>query len=316
MAVYTVLTGAEIDALANALALGTPERWQGVGAGIENSTYFLSCRRDGELREWVLTIAETTSREDTLFIARWMARLAGDGLPVPAPLCDPATDNPVTTVQGKPAIVVPRIRGRHPADADNAQCAAIGHFLGAMHASALRSGAGHAGPRGLDWLTGTAQRLLPQLADDDRSLLEQELARLERLRAAALPAGIIHGDLFRDNALFDGSTLVAVIDFFMAGSGPLGLDLAIAVNDWCSRPDRSLDTDKVSVMLSAYESERPLIQTEHDSWHGLLCLASTRFWVSRLQANLEPRPASPGALPASKDPGELREQLLLRRNRQ
>lgn len=315
MAVYTVLSQGDIDALAATLGLGTPLRWHGVGAGIENSTYFLTCRgHDGIQREYVLTIAESASPDDVLFIADWMMELAGNGLPVPAPQRHPQTGSPQLTLHNKPAIVVPKIEGGHLVTPNLPQCEEIGRFLGAMHRLALTSGRRHNSPRGLDWLIQTAQRLLPQIDAADRLLLTEELARLAQLQAIGLPAGIIHGDLFRDNALFRGVTLVAVIDFFMAGSGPLALDLAIAINDWCSHPDGALDSSRATAMLDAYACERPLTNTERRCWPELLCLAATRFWVSRLQVRWEPRHLDSGALPGSKDPDELRALLQQRRH--
>ncbi len=314
MAVYTVLTPGDIEALAVTLGLGTPLQWRGVGAGIENSTYFLTCREAAAApREYVLTIAEAAHVDDVRFIARWMTRLADNGLPVPAPRSAPNDNDPLLTLYGKPAIVVPKINGEHLQTPETGHCEQIGRFLGAMHRVALHCGEQHRSPRGLDWLQQTATRLLPLLDSADRLLLQEELIRLDALRAADLPAGIIHGDLFRDNALFRHGSLAAVIDFFMAGSGPLALDLAIATNDWCSHPDHSLDPVRTQAMLAAYERERSLTAIEQRLWPQLLCLAASRFWVSRLQARLEPRSVGAGALPGSKDPDELRSMLLLRR---
>lgn len=315
MAVYTVLTAAEIDALATTLDLGKPCAWRGVEGGIENSTYFVSCRRDADptLSEYVLTIAEATARPDVIFVAEWMTHLARSGLPVPEPQRHPISGSTVITVQGKPAIVVPKIAGEHLSRPEPSHCAAVGHTLGAMHAVALRSSAQHQSPRGLDWLAQTSAHLLPLLDDADRQLVGEELARLEALQQAGLPVGIIHGDLFRDNALFRGPELGAVIDFFMAGTGPLAFDLTVAINDWCSRDDLTLDPDRVAALLAAYECERSLTSIERACWSDLLCLAATRFWVSRLQARLEPRPTGPNMRPDGKDPDQLRRMLLLRR---
>jgi homoserine kinase type II len=315
MAVYTVLTQADIDALAVTLDLGTPLKWHGVGAGIENSTYFLTCADSGgAISEYVLTIAEAASVADVRFIAQWMSLLASSGLPVPAPRPMQESCGRVLRIREKPAIVVPKIDGEHLLVPEPTHCAQIGRLLGAMHGIALQRGEQHRSPRGLDWLRETATRVLPQLDSADQQLLREELARLDMLLAADLPTGVIHGDLFRDNALFRQGTLVAVIDFFMAGSGPLALDLAIAVNDWCSHADLALDPIRVDAMVSAYVSERPLTPDEKHHWPALLCLAACRFWVSRLQAHLEPRPeGDAGAIPASKDPDELRTMLRLRR---
>ena len=44
----------------------------------------------------------------------------------------------------------------------------------------------------------------------------------------ALPRGLVHGDLFVDNALFSGDGLT-LIDFEEAAHGPLVLDLGMAL---------------------------------------------------------------------------------------
>jgi aminoglycoside phosphotransferase (APT) family kinase protein len=57
----------------------------------------------------------------------------------------------------------------------------------------------------------------------------------------ALPRANLHGDLFRDNAMFEGTHLTGLIDFYNACSGPMLYDVAIALNDWCADEDGHLD---------------------------------------------------------------------------
>ena len=44
---------------------------------------------------------------------------------------------------------------------------------------------------------------------------------------------MIHGDLFRDNVLWDGDRISAILDFEQASGGSLVYDLAVCINDWC-----------------------------------------------------------------------------------
>ncbi|MEZ5581418.1 MAG: phosphotransferase [Candidatus Competibacteraceae bacterium] len=68
---------------------------------------------------------------------------------------------------------------------------------------------------------------------------------------------MIHADLFRDNALFCDDALTGIIDFYYACHGVLLYDLAVTVNDWCTRPDGSLEWDKAQAILTAYHRQRP-----------------------------------------------------------
>jgi homoserine kinase type II len=314
MAVHTVLEQAELAAWVDRLGLGRLQRALGVSAGIENSTYFLTIAGvDGHASEYVLTIAEKQNHQAVEFITRLTQTLAAQGLPVPPPVSDPAGAT-VFTLRGKPALLVPRVDGIHPGEPNASQCAAVGAALGALHRTTLASPLRHASHRDLAWVAATAQQLLPRLAGDDATLLAGELARFRRLQAIpGLPQAVIHGDLFRDNTLFQGDRLAAIIDFFMAGDGYLLLDLAIAVNDWCSLPDGALDLNRAGPLLTGYERARPLTTDERDCWPDFLCLAATRFWVSRLQEQLFPGQRPTGAIVTAKDPEPYRLMLLHRR---
>ena len=89
------------------------------------------------------------------------------------------------------------------------------------------------------------QAVCGQLTADAARLLEGSLRRVADLLRSAdltrLPTGIIHGDLFRDNVLFDGDRLTGLLDFHHASKGWLVYDLAVTANDWCSDTDGALD---------------------------------------------------------------------------
>ncbi len=102
------------------------------------------------------------------------------------------------------------------------------------------------------------------------------------LHKPALPRGIIHGDLFRDNVLFDPQRITAIIDFYNACQDDWLYDVAITVNDWCTESDGTLDALRTRSLLMHYHEIRPFTAQEEQSWPLMLLMAACRFWVSRL----------------------------------
>jgi homoserine kinase type II len=69
----------------------------------------------------------------------------------------------------------------------------------------------------------------------DAERISAELAKVAASRDSALPTGITHGDLFRDNVLWDGLELTALLDFESACRGVFIYDLMVCVLAWCYR---------------------------------------------------------------------------------
>ena len=124
---------------------------------------------------------------------------------------------------------------------------------------------------------------------------------------------MIHGDLFRDNVLFDDDSLGGFIDFYYACNDVLAYDLAIAVNEWCLHHNGAdlgnIDTEKVDAFLSAYQSVRPLTSLELTCWPALLRRAALRFWLSRLHDFHFPQL---GEITHAKDPNHFKSILQAR----
>jgi homoserine kinase type II len=105
---------------------------------------------------------------------------------------------------------------------------------------------------------------------------------LARKDVAALPDGVIHGDLFRDNVLFNERGLTGVLDFHHAARGTLLFDLAVAANDWCSDSSGVLDPERTLTLLRAYHQIRPLLSAEAIFFPAYALYAALTFWLSRL----------------------------------
>ena len=309
MAVYTELTIQDVQALTAPFGIGRVVCARGIAEGIENTNYFVVT----DDSEYVLTVAESQGSWDIAFIAQLTTQLRERGLPVPAPLVS-ADGAMVLHVQNKPGLLVPRLPGTHPLQPTLAQCAEIGRALGIFHCVTSASDLRHTSCRSLDWIATTAEQIVDQVSSVDRRLLLQEIANLEQFRCnhSALPQAVIHGDLFRDNALFEADRLTGIIDFFSAGTGFLMFDVAVAVNDWCIATTAKPDHAKIAALLRGYSSERVPVQEEQDQWPGFLRIAALRFWVSRMAEALASQSGKRrAALLTIKDPRPYRSLLLM-----
>jgi homoserine kinase type II len=149
---------------------------------------------------------------------------------------------------------------------------------------------------------------IPQHVDTVHlALLDAQIDNAAHLRALNLPTGLIHGDLFHDNALYEGDTLCGVIDFYNACTDMLVLDLAIVINDWCALPDGSIEPVRYRAIVDAYQVHRALTTLEKEHWQNILQLAASRFWLSRLLA--EKLPARPDVVHPHKPSAEYHARL-------
>jgi homoserine kinase type II len=175
-----------------------------------------------------------------------------------------------------------------------------------MHLAGMSYPATLDNPRAAKWWKAATPEVLPYLTPQDAALLQEEVRFQSLYRLTDLPRGVIHGDLFRDNVLFEGETLAGVIDFYFACTDVLLYDVAITVNDWCLCEAGRLDPARTAALLEAYHAIRPFAAIERGAWPVTLRAAALRFWVSRLYDFHLPRP---GALTHAKDPGHFRQIL-------
>ncbi len=298
MSVFTTVTSAQLSAWLENFDLGQLIDQQGIASGIENTNYFVTTDKG----EYVLTLFEKLTYQELPYYLDLMAYLAARGIPCPNPVPD-HNRALFGMLNGKPASIVTRLRGKSVEHPDRDQCRRIGEMLARIHVVGKTYPGRMDNPRGRKWWEGALPEILPYTNEGEGRLLEAEIRFQSAQDFAALPEGVIHADLFRDNALFDGERIGGLIDFYFACNDRLLLDIAITVNDWCVGQNHRLDEDKTRALLSAYHAIRPLQAEEKAAWPVLLRTAALRFWVSRLYDYYLPRP---GELTHAKDPDHFR----------
>jgi homoserine kinase type II len=109
----------------------------------------------------------------------------------------------------------------------------------------------------------------------------------------ALPVGVIHADLFRDNVMFEGDELTGFFDFYFAGCDTFLFDISVCLNDWCIDLATGVhDAARADAFLTAYQTVRPFIAQERTLLPAMARAGALRFWLSRLWDFYLPREAS------------------------
>ena len=281
MSVFTPVTRPELETFLAPYGLGRLLDFQGIAAGTENSNFFISL----EQGEFVLTLVERGPVEDMPFFIELLDVLHEADIPVPYALRD-RDGNALRELAGKPALLQPRLSGKHIKAPNTQHCAQVGALLAQIHLATRARMITRKTDRGLDWMLDTGAQLLPRLTQEQGRLLQGSLTEIDahKEQILALPKANLHADLFRDNVMFEGTHLTGVIDFYNACSGPMLYDLAITLNDWCSDPQNAIDVSRAQALLGAYAAVRRFTAVEAELWPVMLRVACVRFWLSRLIA--------------------------------
>lgn len=300
MSVYSDVSHIQLNQFFSHYPLGEVLDFEGIQDGIDNTNYFVRTSKG----EFVLTLFESLSADDLPHFVNLLLYLGKNNLPCPSPQLDKQS-RPLRSLNNRQAAVFNRFPGSAALTPSIAHCHEIGLNLGRLHRHTQSYIFPINSNHDLRWCKTVLNKIDDHLSATDRALINDELLFQANNYPTHLPCGVIHGDLFRDNALFVDEQLSGLLDFYSAGTGALLLDIAITANDWC-HDNGEINPEKLTALLSAYEIVRPLQQSEKQSWPNQLRFAALRFWLSRLEHQLYPRT---GAITQQKDPLIFRQLL-------
>lgn len=307
MSVYTIIEDNELKSFLSNYDVGELENYQGISDGIENTNYFVNTSRG----RFVLTIFEQHSFEEMQYYLNLMHHLADHKVPSANPVAD-NQGSYLSQFKDKPIALVERLNGGSITNTSVNHCQQLGMAMGKMHTVGLSFASRQVNPRGPAWCQQTALEVMEKLIESEQTILDEEVhfqkADFNNFgRHADLPRGVIHADLFRDNALWDNTggedNFSGIIDFYYSCDDVLLYDLAVTANDWCINEDFSLNKDKVIALLTHYNNFRPLADNEQEYWPAMLRAGALRFWLSRLYDKHFPRA---GELVHTKNPDEFK----------
>jgi homoserine kinase type II len=300
MAVYTDVTAEELADFLLTYDIGEMLSYKGIAEGVENSNYLLHTTAG----YFFLTLYEKrVAVNDLPFFLGLMGHLASHGINCPQPVLNKRGEA-LGSLAGRPAAIIDFLEGAWPRKPSAAHCAGVGQALAQMHLAGADFSMSRANALSVSGWRPLFDAAAPR-ADSVQhglcALLEAELDHLERHWPRALPQGVIHADLFPDNALFLSEKLSGLIDFYFACNDTLAYDVAICLNAWCFESDHSFNVTKARAFLNAYTRERKLSAAEQEALPLLARGAAMRFLLTRLVDWLN---VPPGALVKPKDPLE------------
>lgn len=307
MAVYTEVDDDALSAFLERYEIGEAVALKGIAEGVENSNFLIETTHD----RYILTLYEKrVNPHDLPFFMGVMETLTEKDFPAPRPVKG-LDGSALQTLNGRPAAIVTFLKGMSPKRPSADQCFQIGAAMARMHA-ALKSTKWSrpnnlslpAWPDLFEGREAIAANLAPNLA----SLIGGDLDRLtdQWPDPEDLPQGVIHADLFPDNAFFLGSEFSGVIDFYFACTDMLAYDVAILVNAWCFEARGEFNMTKGRNLFAGYESVRRFTYAEIAALPALIHGAAMRFFLTRL---VDWTDTPPDALVKPKNPLEYAEKL-------
>ena len=281
MAVYTEVSDDELASFIASYDLGALLSYKGIAEGVENTNYLVHTEKG----PFFLTLYEKrVAPRDLPFFLGLMEHLAKAGLNCPTPVHD-AQGRMLRTLAGKPAALVTFLEGVWIRRPQPRHCGALGQAMASLHLAGQsfalsRAPTRWASPAG-GRSTSASSRAPTRSRRGSAAIIEQELDHLEANWPANLPQGIIHADLFPDNAFFLGDQLSGLIDFYFACNDALAYDVAIALNAWCFESDHAFNMTKGQALLKGYQSARALEPAEREALPLLARGAALRFLLTR-----------------------------------
>ena len=273
--------------------------------GIENLNYFIKTNDAQTSPSYVLTLIQTPSHSGDLYFPM-MNLIQKTGLPVPAPIAD-KKGNFFNLFGNQKAVLQPCLPGAHLLGPNGHNINELAAVIAQLHKIPYQSiGSLSRHPRDIEWINQQNEKLNEVLNQQQKSMFELALVKVKNLIASEnefnLNVALIHGDLFKDNVLFDDQKITGILDFHHASVGYCMYDLAVIAIDWCQEKSGKLSNELVQGMLKAYNAIKPISPAELEFFDSFLIFASLNFWLSRLIGQKENRARV-------KDPEEM-EQVL------
>ncbi len=305
MGVFTQVTVEELTEFLEDYDLGALHNFKGIAEGVQNSNFLIQTDKG----QYILTLYEKlVEAQDLPFFLGLMEHLAQHGINCPLPIKN-KQGTALNRLANRDAVIVSFLEGLSISKITPDYCAQIGKGLAQLHKASEGFTITRANGmlfEGWQSLFEDSKGQISTIHEDLEMLIRDELLFLKQHWPTDLPQGIIHADLFPDNAFFLEGKLSGLIDFYFACNDLLAYDLMICLNAWCFEADGAFNVTKGRALLKGYQSIRPLTAQEQESLPILCRGGAMRFLLTRIYDLLH---TPEDAMVTTKDPKEYMKKL-------
>ena len=279
MATYTQLNEQDIHLLADNYDLKIVE-FSPLDGGNGNSSYILKTQQ----ASYVLTVCDDKEFDEVFKMGQLLLFLEAHNVPCNR-LMSPVNSEILTTFatadRVKPVMLKDYIEGQVIEELDETMLSQVGRQAAQLNQIPPPDYLSTNHPYGRQFFS----RVMGLNIDAKYECwMAKEIDYLEQNIAKNLPRGLIHGDLFYDNLLFNPLSSMpggfkAIIDFEEACHYYLIFELGMGILGTCVN-DITVDLDKARALVSGYEEVRPLTKIEKESLQLFVRYAAvaTSYW--------------------------------------
>lgn len=272
MATYTKLLENEIQEIMGRYEFSVTS-YEPIEQGAGNSNYLLNTNNG----KFVLTVFEIELIR-AVHSSKVLLLLEKHEFPAPR-LQKMANGEMFTKYQGKPVLVKPYITGYVEADIDDEKAKQVGTALAKLHEIPAPDYL----PEKHFYEEITYPEFMEQEIDQNyKNWVEQRYRYIIEKLPSQLPVGLVHGDIFYDNLLFEDENFKAILDFSEVSRTYKIYDLGMAVVGICTE-ETNIVIEKVRAFVEGYQEISQLEEIEKDSlqlcieW-GAILTSAWRFW--------------------------------------
>ncbi len=273
MARYTQLQRSDIQKITTSYNLVVTD-FEVIDGGAGNSSYLLHTP-DGR---YVLTVCDDKNLHDATSMGRLLLLLADHNVPATR-LLPPVNSPVVIEYLNKPVILKAYVDGQTRENLDEAMLRQVGAEMARLHEVPAPDFLPDEHAYGLQVFSDVIGH---NINTEYESWLAEQLDYLKQNIPPDLPRGLIHGDLFYDNVIFEEKKFRAIIDFEEACHYYKGFDLGMGILGLCVE-GTGVILDKAHALVSGYQQIRTLEPTEKETLQVFVQYAAAatscwRFW--------------------------------------